>query len=53
MDRYDEQICRKCGSSSESIKYQIPPHSVKTDTKLCPDCGALMSNSSKKPAKEK
>ena len=44
MDRYDERFCRKCVSSSESIKYQIPPHSVRTDAKFCPDCGAIMSN---------
>ena len=42
LDR-DEQFCRTCGSSSESPKYEIPPHSVKTDTKFCPDCGGIMS----------
>ena len=42
MDR-DEQFCRTCGSPSDSLKYQIPPHSVKTDTKFCPDCGGIMT----------
>ena len=46
MDR-DERFCRTCGSSSESLKYEIPPHSVKTDTKFCPDCGAIMSGADK------
>jgi len=48
MDRYDERFCRKCGSSSESQKYQIPPHAVRTDAKFCHDCGAIMSNAPRK-----
>ncbi len=44
MDRYDEQLCRTCGSSSESLRYKIPPHSVKTSAKFCPDCGVIMPN---------
>ncbi len=44
MDRYDEQLCKTCGSSSESLRYQTPPHSVKTSAKFCPDCGAIMPN---------
>ena len=48
MDKYDERPCQTCGSSSQSIKYQIPPHSVKTGAKFCPDCGAVMSNSPRK-----
>jgi ribosomal protein S27AE len=46
MDR-DERFCKTCGSSSESLKYQIPPHSVKTDTKFCPDCDTIMSEADK------
>ena len=48
MDRYDEQLCRTCGSSSESLSYQIPPHSVRTSAKFCPDCGAIMPNAPRK-----
>ena len=48
MDKYDEQLCRKCGSSSESVRYQIPPHSVRTSAKVCPDCGAIISKPKKK-----
>jgi len=52
MDRYDERFCRKCGSSSESLKYQIPPHSAKTGTKFCPDCGAIKPNAPRKSTKD-
>ena len=51
MDRYEERFCGTCGSSSESLKYQIPPHSVKTSTKFCPDCGAIISNDPRKYTK--
>ena len=53
MDKYDEQFCRSCGSSSESLKYQIPPHSVRTDVIFCPECGAIMSKPTRKSNKEK
>jgi ribosomal protein S27AE len=53
MDRYDERFCGKCGSSSESLKYQIPPHSVRTNAKFCPDCGAIMPNAPRKSMNER
>ena len=42
MNSREDQKCLECGSSLDSIKYHLPPHSQKSKTRLCRICGSII-----------
>ena len=44
MNSREDEKCLECGSSVDSIKYNLPPHSEKSRTRLCKVCGSIIGS---------